>query len=95
MIGPNSATKIVQATNTGLAIWHLGMGNIAHPIMNVLTFVSNVTPEIAMIIGATTRDLGGYYSHFLAVELEVLWVQVRCCLQGRCYTKASGRWLIL
>ena len=26
MIGPNSASKIVAATNTGLAVWHLGMG---------------------------------------------------------------------
>ena len=36
MIGPNSASKIVAATNTGLAVWHLGMGNVAHPIMNML-----------------------------------------------------------
>ena len=66
MIGPNSASKIVAATNTGLAVWHLGMGNVAHPIMNMLTFVSNVTPEIAMIIGATNKDNSAYYSHFLA-----------------------------
>src|SRR5436190_806846 len=65
MIGPNSASKIVSVTNTGLSLWHLGMGNVAHPIMNAITFIQTVVPEVAMILGATMKDLT-HYRHALA-----------------------------
>ena len=65
IIGENSASQIVAVTNTGMAVWHLGMGQIAHPIMTVFTFMNTVLPEMAMIIGATVKDLS-HYSFFLA-----------------------------
>jgi hypothetical protein len=66
IIGPNSASKIVSATNQGLIQWHLGMGNLAFPIMNLFSFATNLIPEMAMVIGASTKDLSGLYTYFLA-----------------------------
>ena len=65
IIGENSASQIVGVTNTGMAIWHFGMGNVAFPIQTIFTFMNTVAPEIAMIVGATARDLGNY-SFYLA-----------------------------
>lgn len=65
MLGLNSATKIVSATNTAMFSWHLGMGNLAHPILNAMTFIQTVVPETAMIMRAGNADLS-YYTHFAA-----------------------------
>lgn len=65
MIGNNSATKIVGITNTAQFAWNLGMGNIAFPVTSALTFIQTVLPEVAMILGATERDLTNY-THFAA-----------------------------
>lgn len=65
MIGTNSASKIVGLTNTAMHTWHLGMGNISHPIVNALTFTQTVMPEAAMVLGGAVEDLG-HYSYFAA-----------------------------
>ena len=46
--------------------WHLGMGNLAFPIMNLFSIITNWAPEAAMVIGASERDLGGTYTYLLA-----------------------------
>lgn len=65
MVGPNSATKIASLTNTGMYTWHLGMGNIAHPALNLLTFVQTVLPEAAMLLNTAPTN-PNYYSYMLA-----------------------------
>jgi hypothetical protein len=42
------------------------MGNLAFPIMNLFSIITNWAPEAAMVIGASERDLGGTYTYFLA-----------------------------
>ena len=57
-IGPNSASQIVTATNSGMAVWHLGMGNIAQTIMTVFSFMNTVIPEMAMVIRSNGTQSG-------------------------------------
>jgi len=64
-MGKNSASKIVQYTNTGLFNFQLGALRLAYPIVNLLQFVQTVVPEAAFIMGrAPPEALAGDYSHF-------------------------------
>lgn len=65
LIGTNSATKLVGITNTAMHTWSFGMGNIAFPLVNALTFVQTVLPEASMIMSAGEHDLS-FYTHFAA-----------------------------
>lgn len=67
VLGPNSASKIVQLTNTGLFNFQLGALRLAYPVVNALQFVQTVNPELAFILGkAAPERLAGDYSHFAA-----------------------------
>lgn len=66
-LGVNSATKIVQLTNTGLYNFQLGALKMAYPILNALQFVQTVLPETAFLMGrAPAESKAGYYSFFAA-----------------------------
>ena len=64
ILGPNSATKIVRTANTLMMNFQLGMGNVAHPILNAMTFFQTTLPHMAFILSATPARLGRYYSEF-------------------------------
>lgn len=67
MIGTNSASKIVQYTNTALFNFQLGALKLAYPIVNALQFVQTVVPEAAFVMGkAPEASLAGKYSFFAA-----------------------------
>lgn len=67
MIGPNSASKIVQYTNTALFNFQLGALKLAYPVVNALQFVQTVVPEAAFVMGrAPEASLAGKYSYFAA-----------------------------
>lgn len=67
ILGENSATKVVQATNTALFNLQLGALKLSFPVVNGLTFLQNVMPETAFVMGkAPPERLARYYSHFAA-----------------------------
>jgi len=67
ILGQNSATTIVRNTNTALFNLQLGFGKISFPILNALTFIQNVIPENAFVMGKTLPEhLAPRYSHFAA-----------------------------
>lgn len=67
MLGTNSASKIVQYTNTALFNFQLGALKLAYPVVNALQFVQTVVPEAAFVMGrAPEASLAGKYSFFAA-----------------------------
>ena len=67
MLGTNSATKIVQYTNTALFNLQLGALKLAYPVVNALQFIQTVIPEAAFVMGKGVEPhLAGKYSHFAA-----------------------------
>lgn len=67
MLGTNSASKIVQLTNTSLFNLQLGALKLAYPVVNALQFVQTVVPEVAFVMGrAPPEALAGRYSFFAA-----------------------------
>ena len=64
ILGNNSATKIVQMTNS--VMWHLqlGAGKLSYPIINALTFLQTVAPEVAYVTSAAPEHLAGKYTYF-------------------------------
>ena len=65
VIGTDSASKIVQLTNTTLYNFQLGGLKLSYPIINSLQFLQTVVPEYAFVVGrAVPEDLAGTYSHF-------------------------------
>jgi hypothetical protein len=67
MLGTNSASKIVQVTNTSLFNLQLGALKLAYPVVNALQFVQTVVPEVAFVLGrAPSEALAGRYSFFAA-----------------------------
>lgn len=65
MLGPNSASRIASLTNTAMHNFQLGAGQLMYPITNILTFLQNVVPERAFVLGGADENLG-QYSHFAA-----------------------------
>jgi len=62
VLGRNSATKISAAVNEFFFATQLGMGNVAFPVLNGLTFVQTVIPEAAYIMNApANRIMRDYY----------------------------------
>lgn len=66
VLGNQSATKIVGVTNS--MMWHLqlGAGKMSYPILNALTFLQTVLPEVAYITSAAPEHLAGKYTYFAA-----------------------------
>lgn len=61
VLGTNSASKVVSATNE--AFWHLqlGAGNVAYPVVNLIGTLQTVVPEIAYVMGAAPERAAAYY----------------------------------
>lgn len=65
-LGRNSATKLSSILNETFYHLQLGMGNLAFPTINALTFIQTVTPEIAFLTNASnSRIIRDYYDVFL------------------------------
>lgn len=62
VMGKNTASGIVSATNK--LMWHLELGalRIAYPVMNMLTFMQTVLPEAAFVRTAGADTLAKYYT---------------------------------
>ena len=66
-LGRNSATKISGALNELVYHLQLGLGNMAFPALNAITFVQTVIPEAAFVMNAAdNRVMREYYDVFLA-----------------------------
>lgn len=66
VLGKNTASKVVSATNQ--VMWHLELGamRMAYPVMNMLTFAQTVIPEVAFVQNARPEVLAKYYSTYLS-----------------------------
>lgn len=66
IMGNNSASKIVKVANS--TMWHLqlGAGKLSYPIVNALTFLQTVVPEVAYVTSAAPEHLAGKYTYFAA-----------------------------
>ena len=62
-LGKNSATKIVGVANTLAFNFQLGMGNLAFPVLNALTFPQTVLPYAAFTMSAAPARIARYQSH--------------------------------
>jgi hypothetical protein len=62
IFGPNSASRIVQMTNTGLFNFQLGALKLAYPIVNALQFVQTVIPEAAFMMTAPDASVAKNYT---------------------------------
>lgn len=61
-LGKNSATKIVQVANTAQVNLQLGMGNLAFPVVNALTFMQTVMPQVAFVLKSAPEAVARYYT---------------------------------
>jgi hypothetical protein len=64
VIGNNSASKIAAWTNMGM--WHFELGGfrLGYILLNALTPIQTVLPEIAFTLNSSPAKLGNYYSFF-------------------------------
>lgn len=61
-LGRNSATKISAGVNEFLYHTQLGMANLAFPVLNAMTFMQTVFPEMSYVVNAAdNRVLRDYY----------------------------------
>lgn len=61
-LGRNSATKISAGVNEFMYHTQLGMANLAFPVLNAMTFVQTVFPEMAYVVNAAdNRIMRDYY----------------------------------
>jgi len=58
MLGRNSADRLVGAINKGEMHLSLMMGNLAHPLTNMLTFMQTVMPKLAYVQGVEPAQWG-------------------------------------
>lgn len=62
VLGRNSATKISATVNEFLYHTQLGMGNLAFPVLNAMTFAQTVFPELSYVVNAAdNRVIRDYY----------------------------------
>ncbi len=62
VLGRNSATKISAGINEFFFTTQLGMGNLAFPVLNALTFTQTVFPEASYVLNASpSRLMKDYY----------------------------------
>ena len=71
-LGKNSATKIVGVANTLMFNFQLGMGNLAFPVLNAMTFMQTVLPQASFVMSATPGRIARYYSHWPAAGTDGL-----------------------
>lgn len=66
VLGTNTASQLVAFTNK--AMWHLELGalRLAYPVMNMLTFIQTVLPEVAFVRTADPEILAKYYTTYTA-----------------------------
>lgn len=64
VLGKNSATKISGALNAATYHLQLGMGNLAFPVINALTFVQTVLPKMAFLSSATESSLMRHFTWY-------------------------------
>jgi hypothetical protein len=65
ILGPNSASKIAQLTNSTIFNFQLGALRLAYPVVNALQFVQTVNPELAFILSKAPDDSKApYYTHY-------------------------------
>lgn len=64
IMGKNTASKVVSATNKFM--WHLELGGlrVAYPVMNMMSFIQTTIPEIAYVQSAKPEVLSKYYDVF-------------------------------
>lgn len=63
VLGSNSASKIVRATNEGLMHLQLGFFKLSHPITNIVGTIQTIAPELAFVLNAGVGEVAGrYYS---------------------------------
>jgi len=62
ILGANSASKIVAATNGAIHMLTLGFFNASYAAANALTFIQNAIPHIAYITHAAPEDVSKYYN---------------------------------
>ena len=62
ILGKGGASKVVNAING--AFWHLqlGMGNVGHPINNMIGIFQTIIPEIAYVMGGHPERLNNLYT---------------------------------
>lgn len=67
ILGPNSASQIVAVSNK--VMWHLELGGfrLGYILMNALSPIQTVLPEIAYVLNSSPAQLGDSYSHFMAM----------------------------
>lgn len=67
VLGRNSATKISAGINEFFFATQLGMGNLAFPVLNAMTFAQTVFPEVSYVINAAdNRVMRDYYEVAIA-----------------------------
>lgn len=60
-LGSNSASKLVQGTNSALMHLQLGFGKLSYPITNIVGTLQTVAPELAFVMNASPETLRGTY----------------------------------
>lgn len=64
VLGKNSATKIAKTANSLMMHFQLGAGNVGFPILNALTFMQTVLPQISFIMTAAPERVAKFYTHW-------------------------------
>lgn len=67
-LGVDSATRIVRTVNDIVFSFQLGMGNLAFPTINALTFMHTVIPHVAFVQGATPPQMMRYYNMIPGID---------------------------
>lgn len=68
IMGRNSADKVVGGLNQAELYLTLLIGNLAHPVMNALTFMQTVVPKAAMVLGADPEGMRRVMGYSPAVD---------------------------
>lgn len=69
-LGANSATKLVQAANTFMMNWQLGMGNFMFPALNLTTFMQTGLPQLAYVVNGLKTGRGTAWTHYDLMPLH-------------------------
>jgi hypothetical protein len=64
VLGKNSADKVVHVANQTMHHLMLGMGNIAFPLVNAMTFMQTVLPKVAFTMTASKPELLRHYTFY-------------------------------
>jgi len=67
VLGANSASRIVRATNRGLFTLTLGMGDAGFVALNAMTPIQTAVPELAFLMSAPPARLAKYYTSSLVM----------------------------